>query len=218
MPTIFSAKLDGSEAVRYAHVSLVAFYLRQCREKAVAAAALSPCEEQFAQSLLTVILAALCLEALANEAGENSLPSEELKDFLMSRRKHRMPDGLGSVAWKLMTVFERKWSHALARDCSLILEIEALFDVRNELVHYKLGDSAAKTYLPPPARIADEETGTVMTVIDFIQKPIRIEPPLVARVNAKVAARAYDTALSVIRLWNEKAGAPPGTLSAHTPL
>jgi hypothetical protein len=31
MPTVFSAKLDGSQSVRYHHVSLVAFYLRQAR-------------------------------------------------------------------------------------------------------------------------------------------------------------------------------------------
>jgi hypothetical protein len=63
MPTVFSAKLDGSLAVRYHHVSLVTFYLRQTRSRALAAAAIPPGEEQFSEALLAIICAALCLDA-----------------------------------------------------------------------------------------------------------------------------------------------------------
>lgn len=218
MPTVFSAKLDGSEAVRYAHISLVVFYLRQARMHALAAMKLQAGEDQFAEALLAVILSALCLEAFANETGENLLPDAELKDFLLARKAYQRPNGIGSVAWKLTIVFEKKWSHQITPGSALIQEIEGLFQLRNELVHYKLGETAAKSYLPPPARIANAETGEVMTVFDFMLPATRVEQSLVVRVNGQAAVRAYNTALRVLKLWNEKAGAPVGALSAHQEL
>jgi hypothetical protein len=218
MPTIFSAKLDGTESVRYEHVSLVVFYLRQSRARATAAASMPRSEEQFAEALLAIILAALCLEAFANELGENILDSGELEDFLRCRRKYQKPDGRGSVAWKLSVVFEKKWGHILSGDSELLNEIESLFGMRNALVHYKLGESAAKAYLPPAQIISNPETGEVMTVFDFVQRPTRIEEPLISRVNAGAAARAYNTALRALKLWNEKAGAPGDALSPHEEL
>lgn len=218
MPTIFSAKLDGSEAVRLEHISLVVFYLRQARSRAKSAASLPKGEEQFAEALLAVVLAALCLESFANEWGEEVLESSELADFLRCRRKFQNPEGVGSVAWKLKTVFERKWGHALLTDSGILLEVDALFEMRNALVHCKLSESAAKSFLPPPAQLANPETGEIMTVFDFVEKPTRFEEPLVWRVNSAAAARAYNTALRVVKLWNEKAGAPAGALAAHTEL
>ncbi len=218
MPTIFSAKLDGSEAVRYHHISLVVFYLCQARERALSAASEPAGEAQFAEALLTVILAAMCLEAFANESGENILDGGALADFLRCRRKYQMPEGMGSVAWKLSVVFEKKWGVALARDADPLAQVEALFDMRNALVHYNLSESAAKTYLPPPAQLTDLDTGQVMTVFDFELPPTRSEESLVRQVNAAAAARAYNTALRTLKLWNEKAGPPPHTLSTHTVL
>lgn len=57
-----------------------------------------------------------------------------------------------------------------------------------------------------------------MTVIDFELAPTRFEEPLVRRVNATLAARAYNTALRAVKLWNEQADAPAHALSAHTEL
>jgi len=218
MPTVFSAKLDGSEAVRFTHISLVVFYLRQSRARAIAAASISSGEEQFAEALLAVILAALCLEAFANECGEDIFDGGELSDFLRCRRGHQKPDGIGSVAWKLNTVFEKKWKHSLLGSSDVLQDVEALFELRNALVHYKLGESAAKTYLPPPEQFANPETGDFLTVIDFELQPTRFEEPLVRRVNPASAAHAYNTALVVLKLWNEKAGAPPEALAAHAVL
>jgi hypothetical protein len=218
MPIVFSAKLDGSEAVRFDHVSLVTFYLRQARTRAVAASALPIGEEQFGEALLAVILAALCLESFANEWGENILGSSDLADFMKCRRAYQKPDGIGSVAWRLSIVFDKKWGFVLPRDTGLLAEVDALFDIRNALVHYKLGESAAKSYLPPPAQISNPETGGFMTVIDFELAPTRIDAPLIRRVNALTAARAYNTALHAVKFWNEKAGAPADALSAHTTL
>src|ERR1700684_4147283 len=96
--------------------------------------------------------------------GENILPDAELRDFLMSRKAFRKPDGLGSVSWKVTILIERQWSQRFERDDALVRDIEALFELRNALVHYKLGESAAKSHLPPPVQVATEETRHVMTV------------------------------------------------------
>lgn len=218
MPTVFSAKLDGSLAVRYHHVSLVTFYLRQARSRALASAALPAGEDQFSEALLAIICAALCLEAFVNEMGENVLPDADLKDFLMSRKGFHKPDGIGAVSWKMTTLFQKQWDEPLDAADPLVLAVEALFELRNALVHYKLGESAAKSYLPPPAHIANPETGQFMTVIDFMQQPERVEEPLVSRVRPQAAARAYNVALQVIKKWNERAAAPAGALAAHAEL
>ena len=218
MPTVFSAKLDGSQAVRYHHVSLVTFYLRQARSRALASASVPPSEEQFSEALLAIICSALCLEAFANEMAENVLPDAELKDFLMLRKTFRKPDGVSSVSWKLRILFQKQWGHDLGSDDPTLRGVEELFNLRNALVHYKLGESAARSYLPPPAQIPNTETGQVMTVIDFMQRPTRVEAPLVNRVRPRAAAQAYNAALRVLCAWNQKAGAPSGALGSHSEL
>jgi hypothetical protein len=215
MPVVFSAKLDGSAAVRYQHVSLVTFYLREARAHVSRSLELERGETQFAEAILGVILSALCLEAFANETGEDLVPTAELEDFFRARKAYRKPDGIGSVARKLVIVFEKKWSHELGSDTGLMEEIQLLFALRNELVHYNLKESAAKVFLPPAPMIADPETGQFMTAFDFEQCATHVEPALVSRADAKAAMLAYNTALRVLKLWNEKAGAPPDALSAH---
>jgi hypothetical protein len=218
MPTVFSGKLDGSHSVRYHHVSLVTFYLRQARSRALAAMKFAAGEDQFCESLLSIICAALCLEAFVNEMGEEVLPQPELKDFLMCRKGFHKPDGISAVSWKMTTLFQRKWNLALDSADLLVYDVEELFALRNALVHYKFGESAAKSYLPPPTQLADAETGQVMTVFDFMQQPTHAEKPLVNRVHPQAAARAYNAALRVLERWNEKAGAPTDALGAHQSL
>lgn len=215
MPVIYSAKLDGSAAVRYQHVSLVTFYLREARARASRALELERGEAQLAEVILGVILSALCLEAFANETGEDLVPDDELEDFFRARKAYRRPAGIGSVARKLVIVFAKKWSHELGSDKKLMEEIQSLFALRNEFVHYNLGKAAARVFLPPVPTIADPETGQFMTVIDFEQRANHVEPALVSRAEAQAVALAYNTALRVLKLWNEKAGAPPHALSAH---
>jgi hypothetical protein len=218
MPTVFSAKLDGSQAVRYHHVSLVTFYLRQARTRALASAALPPGEECFSEALFAIICAALCLEAFVNEMAENILSDADLQEFLRSRKAFSKPEGIGSVSWKVTTLFQRKWNQQLKSDDALIQAIETLFQLRNALVHYTLGESAAKSFLPAPAQIANPETGQFMTVIDFMQPPVSIEEALVNKVTADSAARSYNAALRVLMAWNRAAGAPEAALAAHQEL
>ena len=54
MPIIFSAQLDGSPAVRYQPVSLVAFYLREARAHVSQALKLPRGEGHFAEALSPV--------------------------------------------------------------------------------------------------------------------------------------------------------------------
>jgi hypothetical protein len=215
MPVIFSAQLDGSPAVRYQPVSLVVFYLRQARAHVSRALELPRGESHFAEAMLAVVLSALCLEAFANEAGEELVPTGELADFLKGRNAFREPQGLGSVARKLVIVFEKKWSHGLRSGRELMNDIQVLFGLRNALVHYNVGKSAAKAFLPPVPTIRDPDSGVCMTVFDFEQRATHMEPALVGRVDAKAAARGYNTAVRVLKLWNEKFGAPANALSGH---
>jgi hypothetical protein len=53
---IFSANHDGSPAVRYQHVSVVTFYLREARAHVSRALELERGETQFAEALLGLIL------------------------------------------------------------------------------------------------------------------------------------------------------------------
>src|ERR1700733_14275142 len=215
MPVVFSAKLDGSEAVRHVHVSLVAFYLRQARRHAITSTSLSRSDEQFSESLLAVILSALCLEAFSNEMAEGVFGENVLSDFFKLRRRFKKPSQyLSSVTWKIACLFETQWSHSLATDAQLVRDIESLFELRNSLVHYKLTKSAARLHLPPPAQIP-VDGGGVMTVIDFEQPPTRIEKPLAAVVDAKMARESYNLGVRVLQLWNRLAMAPEGALASH---
>jgi hypothetical protein len=215
MPIVFSAKLDGSEAVRHVHISLVAFYLRQARRHAIASASVARGEEQFAESLLAVILSALCLEAFSNEMAEGVYPEEDLPDFFKLKRRFQKPGKyLSSAAWKIACLFGTKWSHALESDARLFCDIESLFELRNSLVHYRLTESAAHVYLPPPPQIPTEGGG-IMTVFDFEQSPTRVEEPLTAMVDPKHARESYNTGLRVLQLWNRLANAPEGALASH---
>ncbi len=215
MPVIFSAKLDGPPAVRCQPVSLVVFYLREARAHVSRALELPRGEGHFAEAMLAVVLSALCLEALANEAGEELVPAGELTDFLKGRKACREPRGLGSVARKLVIVFGKKWLHDVRSNTELMDDIQVLFGLRNALVHYNLGESAAKAFLKPVPMMRDPDSGVCMTVFDFEQRATHVEPALVGRVEAKAAARGYNTVVRVLKLLKELCGAPANALSGH---
>jgi hypothetical protein len=46
-----------------------------------------------------------------------------------------------------------------------------------------------------------------------MEKPNRIEPSLVESVDKYKAARPYNAALRIIKLWHKKADAPPDILA-----
>lgn len=206
MPTVFSAKLDGSEAVRYFHVSLVVYYLRQASIHAKCAAVATDSDEMFKDSLLTIIFASFCLEAFTNEMIENVFGDAKLDEY---RKKERSM----SVGSKLQLLFREKWSVELSTQELLLNDINELFYLRNKLVHYKFSESAAKAYMPP-VETRPVDGGGSMTMIDFMKQPTRIEPSLMESTDKHEAVKSYNTALRVIKLWNKKAGAPPDALAS----
>lgn len=113
---------------------------------------------------------------------------------------------------KLKHLFQKRLAFALHSEQSPLKEVKELFRVRNSLVHYRLHETAAKAYIPPPER-RDFDDGSSMIAIDFTKQPLRVEPSLVERINESEAAKAYNAALRIIKLWNARAGAPPDTLS-----
>ena len=192
-------------------MSLSIFYLEQALNHATGAANAPEGEPKFKESLLAIVFASLCLEAFANEMAENQFDGKELKDFLALKGKYKIKHQATSVAWKIKLLFDSCWTVNLLIMQSPLKEVEELYRLRNALVHYKLGETAGKAYMPPP------ETHVVgVTVFDFMKQPTRIEPPLVARVNASEAAKSYNAALRTIKMWNERAGAPPDALASFS--
>ena len=143
------------------------------------------------------------------------MPAGELTDFLKGRKACREPRGLGSVARKLVIVFGKKWLHDVRSNTELMDDIQVLFGLRNALVHYNLGESAAKAFLKPVPMMRDPDSGVCMTVFDFEQRATHVEPALVGRVEAKAAARGYNTVVRVLKLLKELCGAPANALSGH---
>jgi len=215
MPTVFTAKLDGSAAVRYFPVSLAVFHLRHASVHATAAACATEGEPRFKEALLSIVFASLCLESFANEMAEQTLKPDELEDFFWLRRQFRSKVRVPSVASKIRLLFERRWSAKLSPQASPLNEVVELFDIRNLLVHYRLTESAARTYLPLGS-IRTASDGTSVTKIDLTTPPTRVEPSLVERVNERRAADSYNAALRVLKAWNSYAGAPADALSSFS--
>lgn len=212
MPTVLTAKLDGSEAVRHVPISLAVFHLRHASLHAVAAARAPDGELRFKESLLTIVFASLCLEAFANEMAEDTFASDELESFFWLRGKFKTKNRSPAVAQKICLLFERRWSVKLSAHESPLKEVAELFIVRNLLVHYRLTESAAKAYLPTAGARTTSDGGFVMR-IDLTASPMRVEPSLVETVNERRAAASYNAALRTLKLWNAHAGAPADALS-----
>jgi hypothetical protein len=215
MPTVFTAKLDGSAAVRYFPISLAVFHLRHAFLHATAAQRATEGEPKFKEALLSIVFASLCLEAFANEMAEETLKPDELEDFFWLRRQFRSKVRAPSVVSKIRLLFERRWSAKLSLQASPLKELGELFDLRNLLVHYRLTESAAKTYLPRGS-IRTESDGASVTQIDLTTQPTRVEPSLVEKVNERRAADSYNAALRVLKAWNGYAGAPADALSSFS--
>ncbi len=212
MPIVFKMKLDGSEGIRYFHVSLSVFHLKQALHHAQAAidAANPEGETKFKESLLAIVFASLCLETFANEMAEGKFSDKELEDFSRLQGKFKIRGRATSVASKLKLLFNLYWAMDLSIEQSPLKEVEELYRVRNDLVHYKFSKSAGKAYLP--VGTCEVGNGQFMTTLDFGRQPTHVEPSLVEMINAHEAAKSYNAALRIIKLWNERAGAPPDSM------
>ncbi|WP_022957171.1 hypothetical protein [Spongiibacter tropicus] len=199
MPTIFEAKIDGSNAIRYFHFSLVEFYLEQAYVNSTQAKEDQEPNHLLASSIMGIMFSAMALEAFANEISEEIIPKEDLKSFIHLRKGYKKLQGESSVLAKLRILFKEKFNHDLDSDAKSGLE--KLTSLRNNLVHYKLSDLAGK-YIMPPVGNMDVGGGQKMLTIDFMQKPERVEPPFIQEVTGDAALECFNHAYSVIETWN----------------
>ncbi|GAB1258690.1 hypothetical protein [Aurantivibrio plasticivorans] len=100
-------------------------------------------------------------------------------------------------------MFDKKFNYKLEKQ--LTQHIIKLANYRNNLVHYKLSDTAGKLIMPPIKHTQLEDGGAIST-IDFMAKPKRFEPPFVNSINSKSAVSGFNTALSVILKWGKLSG------------
>jgi hypothetical protein len=211
MRVVLRANLDGSEAVRYFPVPLAIYYLRQSAVHAAAAIATTDEEPKFKESLLAVLFAALFAEAFANEMAENRLESDNLENFLWLRGKYKNKEGVSGVTWKVKLLFSLYWSVDLSPDQSPLKEIDEVFRLRNQLVHYTPTKAAGKAHMPSGEM--NSVDGGVVTRFDLTKEATRFEPPVVARIDANQAVNSYNAMLRVANRWNAEADAPPDALA-----
>ena len=199
MVTIFEGSID-SECIRYEHHSLVLFYLDQAERYADIAKKNHAEGRLQADSIVAIVFAAMCIEAFVNETAEGAFKKDDLNDFTFLRGKFKKRGKSSSLAKKLVIIFQEAFQLDLPR--SLLDSVEELVRLRNNLVHYKLTDTATKIIYPPLAQTEGSD-GQKMTVVDLVQKPKKVIPPFVQTVTGCAANRSVKTANSVLDLWNE---------------
>lgn len=203
MPTIYEAKFDGSNAIRYFHFSLVRFYLDQAYKNAIKSK-----EEDLGDDLLVhcvsgIMLSSMALEAFANEISEDVIPKQELNDFIRLRKAYKKNKDESSMLAKIRILFNKKHDHDLAKE--MADRINELISVRNNLVHYKLSELSGRYIMPPPKKTPLGD-GRFMSTIDFMVQPERIEPPFIQKVNSDASIKGFNTVLSVINKWGVLSG------------
>lgn len=203
MATIFSAKLDGSEAVRYFHVPIVGFYLGTARDYARSSLELDNGDVRLRKVICAVTFSSMALEALINEAADDVIPSNEKVAFDKGQKPHKKAANQSLVKFKYVTLIEMYKGSLVPPE--VLSGIDELIDIRNTLVHYKPMDTAGKHILNPPTSTPTAD-GKIMTSISFIEKPRRIEAPFIQRLSPEVAVNSYNTAVRAIRCWQTLCG------------
>lgn len=208
MPKVLEAKLDGSMVIRKHHVKIVLIYLKLARKHAKKAKHARKIENKFESSMLAIIFSAMTLEAFVNEAAENCIEQEKIAAFNGLKKPYTRFLGEPLAVTRIRNIFREKWqSDIFDNNHDLLMACVEVFSLRNSLIHYNIEETAAIDYLPPLQYI-QSSNGSVGFCIDFMQKPIRREPALVARIKPKQAVGAYSTALNILREWNKHAARP----------
>lgn len=199
MVTIFEGSIDD-DCVRYEHHSLVLFYLDQAERYADVAVKNHADGRLQSDSIVAIVFASMCVEAFVNETAESIFRKEDLDDFSFLRGKFKKRGKSSSLTKKLVLIFQEVFQVDPPR--SILDSVEELVRLRNNLVHYKLTDTATKIIYPPLAQ-TETSDGRKMTTVDFEQKPKRVIPPFVQTVTGDAAERSLNSAISVLELWNE---------------
>jgi len=199
MVMIFEGSIDD-DCVRYEHHSLVLFYLDQAERYSDIAVKNHADGRLQSDSIVAIVFAAMCIEAFVNETAEGIFSKEDLDDFSFLRGRFKKRGKSSSLTKKLVLIFQEAFQVDAPR---VILDsVEELVGLRNNLVHYKLSDTATKIIYPPLAQTETSDGGK-MTTVDFMQKPKRVIPPFVQTVTGDAAESSLNTAVSILDLWNE---------------
>ena len=89
MPTIYETKFDGSNGVRYFHISLVRLYLDQAHKHAMDAN-FAENENPLTSSITAIVFSAMAIEAFINQVSEDVLDKEELNKFFHLRKPYNI--------------------------------------------------------------------------------------------------------------------------------
>ncbi|MFM1897361.1 MAG: hypothetical protein RLZZ385_2435 [Pseudomonadota bacterium] len=203
MPLIYEAKMDGSNAVRYFHLSLVRFYLDLAYEYSLKSKKEHKDGVLLASSIIGILFSSMSLEAFVNEVSESVIPKNELNDFIRLRKKYKKGKGESSVTTNLKILFKLKFGENV--DPEAIEGIETTMDLRNNLAHYKLSELAGKYILPPVKKI-ESANGQIMHAIDFTVQPEKVEPPFVQKVTSTAAINCFNSSLGIIKKWGALQG------------
>lgn len=203
MPTVFETRFDGSNAIRYFHVPIANFYLNSSLSYAQKAQEFSQDDEQLRRIICAITFSAMTLEAFINERSDDVIPSADKNTFDRTQKPYKKSKGQSSVAYKYQCLVKLKYELETPPD--ILNGIEDLIATRNMLVHYKPIDTAGKYIMPPPAKTPISD-GNMMLTIDFMQKPVRIEPPFLQKLTASTAAEAYNSVIRALRYWHELSG------------
>ena len=202
MPTIYEAKFDGSNGVRYFHISLVRLYLDQAHKNAKEAGSTEN-ENSLASSIASIVFSSMALEAFINEVSEDVIDKEELNKFLRLKKPYQITDKEGAVCAKYRILFDKRFNYELDEEVNT--SIKSLIELRNNLIHYKLTELSGK-FIMPPVKHMPTGDGGMMSTIDFMVEPERIEPPFLSKVNPAAAVEGFNTAYSVINKWGTMLG------------
>jgi hypothetical protein len=200
MVTIYEGSID-QDCVRYEHHSLVLFYVDQSQRYAEMSQ--ENCTEGVLQSdsIVAIVYAAMSIEAFLNETAESVIEKGQLDDFTFLRNEFKKRGKSSAIVKKTTILFQEAFEVSVPQ--TLLESIEELVQLRNNLIHYKISDTATKKIYPPLEQKKTTD-GQTVTCIDFTQKPKTIIPAFVQRVTNCAAMTSYKTADSLLQFWNSQ--------------
>lgn len=199
MVTVFEGS-HSKDCVRYKYHSLVLFYLDQSQRHAEVSIENHTEGKLQSDSIAAIVYATMCIEAFVNEIAEDTFEKEQLSDFLFLKGEFKKRGKSPSTLKKLEILFSFLFNIDIPRN--IHKSVCELIELRNNLVHYKFSETATKIIYPPMQQ-TETSNGEMMTTIDFMQTPKTVVPPLIQRITGQSAKSSYETACSVLELWNK---------------
>lgn len=159
----------------------------------------------YPSTIMGIVFSAMAVEAFCNELAEIFVEERDLKDFIFNRGRYRPEKGDSGTVFKLRYLFNEK-DNIFPNE--LAAKTNDLFDIRNNLVHYKFSDTAAEyeALSPKGGNVPD---GVI--VIDFEAPLEKIKPAFVERLTGRTATECFNTAFEVLESWGRLEGVANAT-------